>query len=173
MTGISRACGSVRQQLDADEARVKAKAAAYAAEVHRLNERYRTLAMLRAEANALVDRFPGVAAATFTPVVIPAKREGCASAAMTAQSVTFLDHAHVRPVTEKCETGMRTRRTFEEIKNTPSYDIIKAAGPKPWPELTSTQHEIVESRERERQAEAVTAARFEGEALRGATRVGL
>ena len=106
-----------------------------------------------------------MAAPTFAPVVVPALRESCAAA--TAESATFLDHAHVRPATEKCEHGLRARRTYQEIADTPSGEILKVpGGPKPWPDLTAKQREIVEGRERERQAEAVTAARFAGEASR-------
>ncbi len=122
------------------------------------------LATLAAEANALGDRF-GVDIPTFAPVVLPAMREGCAAAAM-AVDVKFLDHVHVSPATEKCEHGLRTRRTYQEVANTPSGEILKAAGPKAWPALTAKQQGIVESRERERRAEAATVARFEGEAAR-------
>ncbi|MCH7475430.1 MAG: hypothetical protein IIA27_12250, partial [Gemmatimonadetes bacterium] len=45
---------------------------------------------------------------------------------------------------------MRTRRTYAEIAGTPGGEIIKAAGPKPWPDLTPKQREIVASRARER-----------------------
>ncbi|MEE8301442.1 MAG: hypothetical protein V3S24_03295 [Candidatus Tectomicrobia bacterium] len=61
MRGISRAFGSLRQELDDDEAKVQQAAAAYRVAVNRVNERYKALALLKAEANALQDRF-GVAA---------------------------------------------------------------------------------------------------------------
>ena len=171
MRGIARAHGSLRQELDDDDARVREAATAYKAAADRLNQRYRSLAMLGAEAGALCDRF-GVAAPMFAPVVIPAMRKVCGAAALVVDGVKFLDHAHVRTATEKCEHGLRTRRTYAEIAGT-GGGIIKAAGLKPWPELNAKQREIVESRVRERQAEAATAARFEGEAARGLQRTGL
>ena len=125
--------------------------------------------MLVAEANAQADRF-GLPRPTFAPVVVPALREGCVAVARTMQSVAFLDHVHVRSATETCEHGLRTHRTYEEVANTPSGAILNAAGPKAWPALTARQQEIVEGRERERQAEAATAARFEGEASCGLQR---
>lgn len=169
MIGVARAYGSVRQELDDDEARVREAAVAYKAAADRVNERYRSLEMLRAEANALADRF-GVAASAFPPVVIPAMREGCAAAVMAAQ-VKFLDHAHVRLETEKDEHGLRTRRTYAEIDATEGYRIITlAGGPKPWPALTPQQHEIVAEQERQRAREAAEMRRFATEADRSVQR---
>jgi len=169
LTGIQRAFESLRQELNDDEARVREAAAAYKAAADRLNERYRGLAMLKAEAGALAARF-GVAAPTFAPVVIPAMREGCGAAALVVGSIKFLDHSHVSPGTERDEHHLRTRRTYAEVAGTPGGEILKAAGLKAWPELNAKQREIVESRVRERQAEAATAARFEGEAARSTQR---
>ena len=147
-------------------------AAAYKAAADRLNGRYRGLAMLKAEAGALAARF-GVAAPTFAPVVIPAMREGCGAAALVVGSIKFLDHSHVSPGTERDEHHLRTRRTYAEIAGTPGGEIIKAAGLKPWPDLTPKQREIVASRAREREEEAATVARFEAEAARSITRARL
>ena len=144
--GISRAYGSLAQELNDDEARLKEAAVAYTAAADRLNERYRSLARLKAEAAALGDRF-GVAAPTFAPVVIPAMREGCGEAVRIVDSVRFLDHAYVRQATEHDEHNLLTRRTYREIKGTDGYRIITVAGgPQPWPELTAKQREIVASR---------------------------
>ena len=90
LTGIARAFGSVKQELDEDEARVTVAAEAYHAAVERLNQRFKALNMLRAEAGALRDRF-GVSAPALPPVVLPARREGCTAAAMAVQRATFLD----------------------------------------------------------------------------------
>ncbi len=147
-------------------------AASYKAKANRLNGRYRALAMLRAEAQALGDRF-GVAAPTFAPVVIPAQREACATAALVVGGIKFLDHSHVSPGTERDEHHLRTRRTYAEVAGTPGGEILKAAGLKAWPELNAKQRGIVESRVREREEEAVTAARFEGEAERSTQRARL
>ena len=92
---------------------------------------------------------------------------------MTAQSMTFIDHAHVAQSTEKCEHHLRSRRTYREVANTPGAAIIEVAGPKAWPKLSERQQEMVESRERERQAEAAQVARFEGEAERSVLRSAL
>ncbi len=173
MRGIARAYGSLRQELDDDEVRAKEQAAVYAETAETVNARYRSLNMLKAEAHALTDRL-GVAAPTFSPVIMPSLREGCREASLTVDGARFVDHHHVAPATEKCEHGLRTRRTYAEVGGTPGGAILKAAGgPKPWPALTAQQQEMVESRERERQAEAVTVARFKGEAARGLQRTGL
>ena len=49
MKGISRAFGSVRQELDDDEAKVRDAATSYVEAVGRINERFLTVAKLRAE----------------------------------------------------------------------------------------------------------------------------
>ena len=92
---------------------------------------------------------------------------GCrpSGAARTVQT-SFVDHVHVRAATETCEHNLRSRRTYREIATTPSGEILKAAGPKSWPKLSDRQREIVEGRERDKEAEAATTARFAGEASR-------
>ncbi len=137
-----------------------------------MNNRYRALAALRAEANALQDRF-GVAAPMFPPVVIPAMREGCGAAAMTAQSVAFLNHAHVSPATEPDEFDLRTRRSYKEISETPGFAIIKTAGPQPWPPLTAAQEAILDGRKRDAEAEIRESKRFALEGERGMARPGI
>ena len=78
--GIKRAFGSLRQEMQDDEVKVQEAAAAYRDAVNRVNDRYRSLAKLKAEAAALTDRF-GVAAPTLPPIVIPAMHDGCREAA--------------------------------------------------------------------------------------------
>ena len=173
MPGIARAYGSLRQELDEDEAAVQAAAVEYKAKGDRVNARFRSLAMLRAEAGALADRF-GVPAPTFAPpVVIPAMRKGCGEAAMTVQSVTFLDHSHVATAMEKDEHGIRSRRTFKEISATPGFAIIKSAGWQPWPALTEAQEKILDGRQRDVQAEIVASKRFAAAAERAKRRGGM
>ncbi|MCX6027091.1 MAG: hypothetical protein NTY23_12695 [Chloroflexi bacterium] len=170
MVGVVRAYGSVRQELDEDEAKAREAAVSYQVAAERVNDRYRSLARLQAEAGALADRF-GVAVPDFPSVVIPAMREGCAAAAMTVQGAGFIDHAHIPRATEKDEHGLRTRRTYEEITGTPAYEIITAAGgPRPWPALTERQRAIVVERGQQQAQEAVTMQRFAMEADRSLER---
>ena len=169
MRGISRAFGSLRQELEEDVTKVQAQAAVYVEAVQSVNNRYKSLITLKAEASALSDRL-GVPAPAFSPVVLPSLREGCREAAVVVDGARFVDHHHIAPATETCQYKLRTRRTYREINGTLGGKILKAAGPRPWAALTPQQEAIVESRERERQAEAATVARFGGEALRGLTR---
>lgn len=53
------------------------------------------------------------------------------------------------PVTEKCEYGLRDRRSYKEIDGTEGYAIIQAAGLKAFPELTERQRKIVSARARQ------------------------
>lgn len=168
MRGIGKAFGSLLSEIELDELRVEKQAKLYADAVETVNSRYIALKGLRSEGNALSDRF-GLEAPTFLPVALPSQREGCREAATTVDT-PFLNHYHASPKTERCADGLRVRRTYEEVKGTPTALILEAAGLKAWPALTAQQEEIVEGRERERQAEAVTAARFAGEALRGLQR---
>lgn len=157
-TGIARAFGSMRQELDDDEAKVREAAVAYRAMVERLNERFRALTLLRAEAEALRDRF-GIEVPALPVVVAPGRREGCVAALMAVASATFLDRGYRPPETEACEYGLRQRRTYAEIAGTPGAEIIEAVGgPKAWPELTAKQAAIVASRA-ESQAAAAEAMR--------------
>ena len=139
------------------------------AAAERVNERYRSLARLKAEAEALADRFD-LAVPAFPPVILPALGEGCAAGAMAVQ-VTFIDDAHIRPETERDEHGLRVRRTYKEIEAAEGYRIITAAGgPRPWPELTERQRAIIAERERQHAQEADEMRRFATEADRGLER---
>ena len=161
-TGIRQAHESLRAELDADEAAATKAAAAYKVAVNRVNDRYKALVLLTAEAQALSHRFD-VAVPSLTPVALPALRAECQEAARTVQT-SFVDHVHVRAVIEKCEHGLRQRRSYEEVASTPSGEILNAAGPKPFPPLSERQQETVASRSRAKEAEVAAAARFAGEA---------
>ena len=160
MRGIGKAFGSLLTEIEEDEVRVQVKARVYSEAVSRLNDRYKALKVLKAEASALSDRF-AVKPPTFLPVALPALREGCKQAASIVQT-PFLDHHHISPKTEKCADGLRERRTYGEVNNTPTALIIESAGPKPWPPLTAKQTEIVGAREREKVTEAAAFARAGG-----------
>ena len=173
MTGISRAHGSLRQELDDDEAKVREAATVYRDAVNRVNDRYKALALLKAEAAALTGRFV-VAAPTFAPpVVTPAMRKGCGEAAMTVQSVTFLDHSHVATAMEKDEHGIRSRRTFKEVSATPGFAIIQSAGPRPWPPLTEAEQKVLDGRKRVSEAEIRESTRFATKGERAVARHGI
>ena len=78
--------------------------------------------------------------------------------------VKFLDTAYISPATEKDETGLRQRRNYREIANTPAGEIIEAAGgPKDWPPLTREQEAIIAGREQDAQEEREFAARIGSE----------
>lgn len=170
MKAIGRAHGSLRAQLDADEGSIGEAVAAYAAAVTRLNERYRSLLLLKAEAEALADRF-GVAAPALPNVVVPVRRERCTAAAVVAARAEFGDRSYVRPATEEDEHHLMTRRTYKECDATEGYRIIIAAGgPKPWPELTAKQSAIVASRAEQQARVAADAPLLAAEAARAVQR---
>jgi len=172
MRGIGKAFGSLRQELDEDERKVHEAATVYRDAVNRVNARYKALAMLRAEAGALADRF-GVAAPIFTAVVIPALREGCREAAMTAETVAFLNHAHVATAMEEDADGIRSRRSYREVSGTPGGAIIKTAGSQPWAPLTEAQQKVLDGRKRDRQEEIRASKRFATESERALQRSGI
>ncbi len=146
-------------------------ATAYKEAVDRLNARFGALAKLRAEANALADRFPDVVAPTLAPVIEPARRKACIAAALVVDGIAF-DHSRLRsPNIEHDEHRLRTRRTYEEVTGTPAGEIISATGLQQWPELSAKQREIVALREREKRDEADTAQQFGVEAGRSVQRV--
>lgn len=169
---IRKAFGGLRRVLEADEVAVETAAIEFKAKSERVNQRFATLSALRAEAEALGDRFPAVPAGPrFPAITVPARREVLIQASLVVDSVMFRDHGHIAKALEKCEYNLRTRRSYRELgAGTPGAAIIEAAGSKAWPALTERQQGIVEDRARERRAEAATAARFEGEAVRGLQR---
>ncbi len=170
MRGIARAYGSLRQELDEDVEKARAQANLYAEAVEAVNARFNALMLLRAQVDALKDRF-GVAAPTLQPVVIPGLRDACREAAVIVDRAQFTDHSHRPPATEKCEHQLRVRRTYREVSGTPAATIIESAGgPKPWPPLTAKQGEIVAGRERDTEAEVLTASQFAGHADRSLSR---
>jgi len=173
MTGIARGFGSLRQELDEDVEKALTQAKVYAEAVGVVNDRYRALMLLRGEASGLSDRF-AVGAPAFSPVVIPSLRGGCNEASLVVDGARFVNHYHIAPATAKCAHGLRTRRSYREVSGTPTATIIEAAGgAKPWPPLTPKQHEIVESRERDRQAQVRDSKRFATEGERALQRTGI
>ena len=142
MVGIARAYGSLAAQVDDDERRVRDALATAAARIEELNARFAKLAHLRAEAAALVDRF-GVEGPTLPPVIVPVRR------GMDLALPRLAEFAHVRASVEKDETGLRTRRDYSEIADSPGYALIHQVGLKPWPPLTKQQQAILAERTRE------------------------
>lgn len=148
--GISRAIGSVIASLDDDEQRVVEAATAYAETVAQLNARYRQVEMLKAESDALVDRF-GVNGAKVPPVLPPNRRERSIAAARQIQATELSDYRAILPVTEQCEHRLRVRPNYSEVAGSAAYEIISAAGLRPFAPLNEAQQRIVEERQQERE----------------------
>jgi hypothetical protein len=146
--GISRAVGSVVASIEGDEQNLAAAARAYVAALDRLNARYRQYEGLVAENDALVDRF-GIEGAKIPSVVEPNRREGCIAAYRMVEGANFARSLFSSPSVERCEHGVRMRRTYGEVASTEAHRIIEAAGLKPWPELTERQRKIVEAKARD------------------------
>lgn len=173
LTAIKRAYGSLVTEYAADGKRLVEAAQSYAAAKQAFSARFVTLKRLVAEQGALTDRFGLAAPTTLPTIVIPALHEKAVEAYACVEG-KFLDRARLIPVFEKCEHEMRRRRTYEEIKGSPAFEIISAAGGlQPWPELSAKQREIVESRARQRGEEAAQMERFGPEAERSLQRTGL
>jgi hypothetical protein len=161
VVAIKRAFGSVTNELDEDEKRVVEKIVELQAAIGRLNDRYSKAATLKAEAAALSDRF-GLDKPEL-PVVIPPVRRDFVGKLVTLDR-GLSDHASIRQPLEQCVYKLRTRRTYAEIKQTPGFEIIQAAGLKAFPPLTERQAEIVEGRERQHEETRQQFARHAGEA---------
>lgn len=148
LIGIRRAVGSVIASIDADEKRVREKAAELAEAIKKLNDRAGQVAALKAEADALCDRF-ALASVELPTVVPPLRRD------IDLLPVRLADHpAVIFGVTESCEHQMRSRRTYVEVEGSDGYAIIQAAGLIPFPELTPRQRGIVAERQREESGNA-------------------
>lgn len=164
LLGITRADRGLTAAVDAGEARLAEAAAHYVHAVELLNEHYAKLERLRAEADALRDRFPGLAAPALPRVIAPEQRPACVEAARAVAAVSFAEYRGRRVKVEKCEHGVRERRSYREIEGTPAFEIIQAAGLPPWPPLTAAQQQILAQRERDRVEGARQAQRFATEA---------
>lgn len=144
MVGIARAYGSLANELDEDEARLRAKLDEARAAIAALNARYLKLQTLTIEAAALADRF-AIERPAFRSVASPAHRK-------LNYSLPSPTHGWMpSPQLERCEHGLRQRRNYTEIKGTPAYRIIEEAGLKAWPELSDRDKRTLAERERERE----------------------
>lgn len=158
---INKAYGGLRKVLENDEEAAQAAAKEYEAKAVRVNERFLTLAMLRAEAEALGNRFPDVPGGPrFPSITVPALRPVCIEAARVVHGVAFRDHGHIAKPMQKCEHQLRSRRSYREVAGTPGAAIIEVAGLSPWPALTDAQRATVAGHERDVEEEARDAARF-------------
>lgn len=133
LVGIRRAYGSALASIEADEERVKAAVSAVDHAVTRLNDRHAQLARLRAEASALADRF-GIPTPALA-MVIPPARKGLS----TECQVPLAGHVREKVDIERCEHGLRERRTYAEVRGTEGHEIIERVGRKAFPELTAAQ----------------------------------
>lgn len=164
---IRKAFGGLRRVLENDEVAVEKAAIEFKAMVERVNQRFATLAQLRAEAEALYHRFPAVPAGPrFPAITVPAKREVCIQASFVVGSVTFRDHGHIAMAMQKDADGLRSRRSYREVSGTPGGAIIEAAGARPWPALTEAQEAILAGRKRDAVQEERESRRFAAEGAR-------
>lgn len=164
MTGIVRASGSLAVEYQGDAKRLREAAEKYAEAAERLTARFGALTMLRAESDALHDRF-SIPKPSLPTVVAPLF--AAQDMLRVIGNVAFPDHLHVRLRTEEDEHRIRTRRTYEEVEGTDAGHIIQqAGGPRPWPALTQTQQEMVDGRARQEAHVAETLDRFGAAAAR-------
>jgi hypothetical protein len=146
---ISRALGSLATQFEEDELALLQHAAAYGEAVERINNRYAQIQLLAAESDALTDRFRGVAPAKVPEIIPPDRREVVITAARAVEGMTYSNGAPILPATETCEHELRRRRSYEEVRSTPAFEIISRAGIPRFPELNERQRFIVAERKRE------------------------
>jgi len=139
LLGIVRAAGSLNAALEQDEVRVLQTQEAANKAKTMLNERCDKLAALRREARALADRFGLEAPAIEAPVpaTLPVLRE--------LEGVDLHGTLYAgEMIREMCtRDGVELhRRTYEEIAGSPGYEIVQAAGLKPWPVPTPEQRRV-------------------------------
>src|SRR5207247_4585467 len=123
----------------------------YAKAVQAQNQRSRALAKARAEALALEARF-GVDVPTLPRVLAPDQR-AASFAAVAAARVSFAQAENVLPVVEEDTTGLRRlRRTFEEVADMASFNIIMQAGLPDFRPLTARDQAVLTQHEQQRAA---------------------
>ena len=171
---IRKAYGGLHKVLEDDYVAVVKAAEEYKAMVAQANERFKSLALLRAEAGALADRFPGVPAGPQFPAVMgPARSDPCIQAEFIVNGARFHGHGYIATGMEKDAEALRSRRSYKEIAGTLGAAIIAAAGVRPWPPLTEAQGKILDGRKRDAAAEIRESRRFAEEGARSTERPGL
>lgn len=148
---VKRAAGGLRTASDAARKTLLEAAKAFRAaadDVDRLNRQY---AVLRAEGDAAADRFSGVDAPTIPTLLAPNRDPVAIEALRIVQAIDLPDYPVIHEATEKCQHGLRTRRSYGEVAGTPTHEIIMAAGLKAFAVLNETQQRILAEREQERE----------------------
>lgn len=136
--GIKRGYGGMLTAYDADAERLRQAVVTLRETITTLNDRAGQLALLRAEADALADRFG------LPKLTLPVPPEPDSKGADLNVSLPAFWHHRVRhPKTALCEHGLRERRTYMEVADTQAYEIITAAGLRDFPPLTERQREIL------------------------------
>lgn len=161
LVGITRAYGSVAKQLDDDEKRVVEKIAEVQDAIARLNQRFTKAAELRAEAEALADRFD-LPKLNLPILVAPRSREFVKP--LSALERGLLGFRTFYRSVEDCAHRLRTRRNYREIEGSEGFVIIEEAGLRPFPELNETQRGIVEGRQLQAERARHSFAQHAGEA---------
>jgi hypothetical protein len=155
MVGISRAYGSLANELTEDESRIRTAARAYVDAVGTVDARFQKLITLRAERDALVARFQ-IAGPELAVIEPPGRR-------LVFDLPMPIEHFRSpRPHVETNEAGQR-RRSFEEIRGTEAFTIIARAGLEEWPELTPKQVAALAARRRQADGERAEIERYAGE----------
>lgn len=162
--GIVRGHPSKCDAYEADVAKLLQKAEEFAAQAEKVKGRFSEVKDMEYEQAAGVHRF-GLTASRLRQITAPALHPKVQEAqVMIGRAFGALpEHGH-RPVAwEHDEHRLRKIRNYREIDGTDMHRIIQQAGLKPWPELTDRQREIIADRERQKAADAKTAAAFERE----------
>ena len=156
LIGIKRAYGSLLNEYGQDRGAVKAAVRALADAIEALNARAGQLRHLREEVEGLTDRFD------LDAPKLAAPREPESELDMTLPR--FWQHPLTPVGFEDDAFKLRQRRTYGEIADTDGYEIIVAAGLKPWPDLTDAQKATVAERKEDLRQQQESAARFAAEA---------
>jgi hypothetical protein len=139
--GIRRAAGGQSSAIDQAEKEWIAAVEQLVKKTEVFNNVFRQHAAFRDEDAALADRFSGTAS-TIVPVIPPARRDAVIAAYRNLRETALDERSLPQPQYETDETGLRSRRSYQEIEGTEGFEIIQEVGLKPFPPLTVRQHEI-------------------------------
>jgi hypothetical protein len=147
--GIKRAHGSLVDQLEQDERKLIAGVDAVIELICIFNKRYSDgLISIEREDAALADRF-GLLPSKLTPVDGPARRTAVIKAMERLYAGALVERSTSRPAIETDDSGLRQRRTYQEIAGSEGHAIIFEAGLKDFPPLTERQCELLAERDRD------------------------
>jgi hypothetical protein len=161
LLAISRAHGSRRSSYEGDLARIAAKAGELVEAIGKANGRYDDLQVLETEVLVLLDRFDGLSEPAITRVHPPALQDRAVEAVRKVGAAVLSKPANLpRRLLSASEREVKALKA--RIADSPSGEILEAAGPLAEDHRTRRDRAMRESRDRQDAARLAEMDRLDG-----------